>query len=274
MRNNASFYSKCFLAVAVSSQLAAYATALNDNFEDGFIDPALWQVGAPFSDSALFESGGYAVFQNRGRLLTASDLSEALDIQGRFRFIGNEHDNFTVALRTDGAATVPHGSFDRGIFVEFVIQNDAGDRSKNIFVNVLNQDFAPHIPLGSVGYPIILNYFVDFRITDDGTTISVYADDLIYPALVVSDSTDFGNKLGFFNRKGAGAGSVISAGSIVELDFVRVNSVPDGAEYAELLAMGFLLGVRLLARRICLQLSPGSLKKAAERAVPWSTPST
>lgn len=67
----------CTLAVLASfSQVATGQTLLfEDDFEDGVIDPALWEVWLPFSNSSVQETGGVMRIENRGWLLSAPTLT-------------------------------------------------------------------------------------------------------------------------------------------------------------------------------------------------------
>ncbi|MEI6702438.1 MAG: PEP-CTERM sorting domain-containing protein [Deltaproteobacteria bacterium] len=221
----------------------SYGDLLNDQFNDSQIDPSTWLMFAPFSDSSMTESGGNAVFTNRGRLLTINSFPTNIDITGRFEFTGNTHDQFYIVTRTDGTATNPWGGIDNGIGFAFAIQNDSNNTSNNI--GIARMDWPSGGAVLTTGtFSLSLNTFYDFRITDDGTNVALYISDLSNPFLTASDSTVFGDKIAMFNREGAGGGSLISAGSVTQLDYVQIVPEP-----SSLLLLAATTGVMFVFRR-------------------------
>src|SRR5437016_12159992 len=81
-----------------------FAAEIIDNFDGSAIDTSLWQPRTPFPDSSITLTGGTVIFLNHGELLSKSDFASSLEVRGRFRFTGNVHDLFTVAVSTSGAA--------------------------------------------------------------------------------------------------------------------------------------------------------------------------
>jgi hypothetical protein len=63
----------------------AQIVLLEDDFEDGVIDPALWEVYLPYSDSSAVETGGVLRLTNRAWLMSATTLGglgEDIAIEG------------------------------------------------------------------------------------------------------------------------------------------------------------------------------------------------
>jgi len=231
----------------ILSSLTLHATAaiLSDDFNDDTIDASIWQASTPFSDSSISESGGNAVFVNRGRILSNASLPTAIEVFGRFSFTGNIHDQFSIATRTNGVTTNQYAEFDLGISFRFQIQNDLGSTTNNVVIARLSHpDVTPIIAQGT--YNLALNTPYDFRIVDDGTNVSLYINDLNTPFLTASDSTSPGDRLGILNREGSGGGSSLSDGSVVQLDYIHV--VPEPTTLLLVSIAGVLISSR---RRRC-----------------------
>lgn len=232
------------LATAALTSLAHSSLILSDQFNDSTIDTALWQTSTPFGDSSITESGGNAVFVNRGRLLSLASMPTAIDITGRFTFTGNVRDQFNILTRTTGVSTNQWYEFDTGMSFRFQIQNDLGSTANNI--KIAHGGFpGPSPDLVTGTYSLALNTPYDFRITDDGTNVALFINDFTTPILTATDSSVLGDKLGIYNREGSGGGSSISAGSTVRLDYIQVVPEPRTALFG--LA---LCGVSLWRRRM------------------------
>lgn len=197
---------------------SVHAQLLSDNFNGTSIDTSLWQVSTPFPNSSMTESGGNGVFENRGRLLSVASLPTSIDVTGSFEFTANIHDQFEVILRTNGVSTNPAGSLDNGIYFDFAIQSDTGDTANQIHIRDASYPNGI-VELATGTFPMTLNTFYSFRITDDGTNLALYINDLAHPLLIAADSNSYGSQLGLNNREGNGS---ISAGSVSQLDFINV----------------------------------------------------
>jgi hypothetical protein len=225
-------------AIALISHTAA--ALLRDDFNGSSIDTGLWQTSTPFSDSSVTESGGNAVFANRGRLLSRASFPTSIEVTGRFTMTGNIHDDFKLFTRTDGASTNQFGELDLGIRFEFSIQEDGGSTTNNIKIG--RNDYpgsSPNLTTGT--FALALNTPYDFRITDDGTNLALYINNLTTPFLTASDSTVIGHHLGIYNREGSGGGSSISDGSVTRVDFVEVVPEPSVVVFAALSTLAFAL---------------------------------
>ena len=225
---------------ALSLTHHAAAALFYDDFNDGMIDTGSWQASTPFGDSSITESGGNAVFLDRGRLLSLTSLPTSIDVTGRFTFTGNVRDEFKILTRTDGTTTNPFGEFDLGISFRFQIQDDGGSTTNNI--KIFRHGYpgaSPALALGTFG--LALNTAYDFRITDNGTDLALYINNLTTPFLTATDSTVIGNRLGIYNREGSGGGSSISDGSVTRLDYVQVVPEPSTALFGALSALVLLL---------------------------------
>jgi hypothetical protein len=213
---------KCALFFSFVTMLGVTAPAqlLHDQFNGTSIDTSRWHVITPFPNSSMTESGGNAVFENRGTLLSVASLPTGVDITGRFKFTGNIHDQFQVVLRTNGATTNPSAEFDNGIHFKFAIESDTGSTANQVYISDTSYP-NPEVVLAVGTFPMTLNTFYAFRITDDGTNLALYINDLVHPFLIATDSNSYGSQLGLYNREGNGS---ISVGSITQLDFITVQT--------------------------------------------------
>jgi hypothetical protein len=180
---------KCalFFTVVTTLGLTAHGQLLHDDFNGNSIDTSLWHVITPFPNSSMTESGGNAVFENRGTLLSVTSLPTSVDITGRFEFTGNIHDQFSVVLRTNGVDTNPFGALDNGIYFLLAIESDTGDTANQIHIQDANYP-NPGVTLATGTFPMTLHTFYTFRVTDDGTNLPLYINDLTHPLLTATDS--------------------------------------------------------------------------------------
>ena len=168
---------------------------------------------------------------------------------GRFEFTGNIHDQFQVVLRTDGVTTNPSAEFDNGIHFKFAIESDTGSTANQVYISDTSYPQETFLALGT--FPLSLNTFYNFWITDDGTNLALYINDFVNPFLTATDSNFYGSQLGLYNREGNGA---ISAGSVTQLDFINVVPEPSS----------FLL---LILGALCFAASFGRSEKASKSLV-------
>ncbi|MEO8426600.1 MAG: immunoglobulin domain-containing protein [Verrucomicrobiota bacterium] len=211
-----------FLLTCLAVSNSARANDLLDTFDDAQTSSALWEMRKPMPDSSVVVTNGILTLRNRGQLLTKDPLKNPVQISGRFRFTGNVRDVLRIVLRTTGESTSAQRAFDNGIAVSIAMQNDLGTES-NIFAierNLLNTQEV----IVKTNHNFSSNQFYDFKITDDGTSIKFYFDDLLSPLLRFSDISAPGQKVGFYNREGTRGGSPISDGSQVEIDFIDIKS--------------------------------------------------
>jgi len=229
-----------FVFTALTLTHYAAAALLRDDFNDSTINAGLWQASTPFGDSSITESGGNAVFLDRGRLLSLAVFPTSIDVTGRFTITGNVRDQLNILTRTTGTSTNPFAEFDLGISFRFQIQNDNGSTTNNI--KIARHGYPGATPILMQGtFGLALNTPYDFRVTDDGTNVALYINDLVTPFLTATDSTVIGNRLGIYNREGSGGGSSISDGSVTRLDYVQVVPEPSTALFGALSALVFLV---------------------------------
>lgn len=218
---------------------------LRDDFDGTTVDTQTWVASPYFSDSVVTVAGGSVFLQNRGRLLSVQGLPQTVQIDGRFRFVGSTHDVFILQTRTDGVTTNPWGEFDVGIRFQASIPN--GENGGSNMAITRNAWPGTSYDLARCSFPIAWNTFYDFRVIDTGSLVEFFVGDLSTPLLTATESSVIRSRLGLANREGGAGGSWISNGSVVELDFLQVSSVPelDPRDMASVVAV---LGVALSLR--------------------------
>jgi hypothetical protein len=185
-------------------------------------------------------SGGDLILTNRGRVLTNGQFIKPYDVSFRFAFTGSQFDSFKVSLRTDGLTTNASQEYDRGIVASFRIRSDPSDPAgTNNNVSLYDENF----PLGSTAlangtFGFAAGQFYDVALRDTGSSVSLFLNGSSSPFLTAVSSSSYGHQIGVDNREGAGAGSYISAGSQVKLDYFAVKSVPDDGSTMLLLLLG------------------------------------
>lgn len=169
-----------------------------DDFNDGTIDSSKWQALAPLPDSQMTETGGNAVFFQRGILITQQDVPTAYEITGRFAFLGGTYDQFQINLRSDATLLSPHFNFTNNIYVCF--NRRASDSVGGEGVSNLNlaAGYSTQPAFGS--FLFVTGQFYDFKITDDGYTIAVFLENMLNRVVSVNTTERTGNKIGIENR--------------------------------------------------------------------------
>jgi hypothetical protein len=172
---------------------------LCDNFNGTSLNTSLWQISDPFSSSSVTETGGNAVFDNRGRLITQGNYPVPVVINGAFTITGADTDEFKVVIRTDG--TFVNDQFEEsadGFMIFF--------RSSSYFASneVGIQEIGGTAFSGWTG-TLNVNTEYQFWIVDDGTNISVFLGDPITPKAILSSTDSFGSKVVLYNREQVGS---------------------------------------------------------------------
>ena len=137
--------------------LTSLAGTRTDEFNTGTVDLNIWTVFAPFSQSQVQAESGRLILVSRGGIATVTDLPNAVEIQGRFKFTGANY-QFRIGLRTDLSTFLPEAA-PTGVFVGF--------RQDDLTIGIAESGIRF---LDNRIYPVPSNQDIDFRIVDDGVT--------------------------------------------------------------------------------------------------------
>ncbi len=209
-----------FMQISVFGQ-----TYLNDDFNGTAINTNVWTTIVPFCDSEMYESNGVAVFVNNGSLLTKMALPTQYEVDGQFQLAGSPYDFFTLVLRTD--STLTSCEQFQGISFTACYTHDWETPG---FQNVEISDNIAGITLAT-NFPFAMDTFYSFKILDNGTNVTIYFGNTNTPFLTLNTTNRNGFQLGIQNRDGACGNSTcqpstISAGSVVELNYLTVSALP------------------------------------------------
>jgi hypothetical protein len=134
--------------------------------------------------------------------------------------------------------------FATGWAFRFRIQEDTGNLNGNISL----EDGAN--VLASATVPLVQNSEYNIVYKDDGSTLSAYLNGSNTPFLTARTESVYSNRIGAFNREGAGNNSFISAGSISSISSLRISYPhppgPRGAAATAQVVNGFVVGATLL----------------------------
>lgn len=187
-----------------------------DSFDGSAIDSSKWDViTSPYTPAgttgAVYVNGGNVVLVNRGTIITKSEFTLSYELTGRFRIDGNI-DRFGIFLRTTGTSTNPWKDQDNGVFINFQQEkiNDPNQAWIGITewsVGGLLYPTAPYTNdsnchnsiLTTVDADIPSNTWLNFKITDDGSNVSVYLSDLDNALLSASTTFAPGSRIAFNN---------------------------------------------------------------------------
>jgi hypothetical protein len=203
------------VGMSIGLALAAQAQVLIDEFSDGVLDPAVWSAVFPNANTELFEANGVLTFVNQGTMLAQQEFGPSVTVKGRLRFTGSDQDGFMIWFRTDG------------------VLNSLGNPVNSLTVGIRSSDFNyptevdMHRRSSASGNRMLadantasrieMNEWVEFRIEDNGSTVTVYVGDLETPVLQVDVADDFGDMIVLRNREWW------SGDCVTELDWVEIR---------------------------------------------------
>lgn len=218
-------------------------TLLSDSFSGSSLNASNWTARTPFSDSSVTVSGGVVSLANGAGFISNATYTTPIRIDFSFAFTGGNYDSFRVYDRADQFNGNGYG-LTHGVGVSFRVQEDTGNLSGNIALEAYG------VTLSTGTMSLTANTYYTFSLVDDGTNLSFYVNGSATPFLTGSSTDHFGNKVGTFNREGAGNGSSISAGSVSSLDYLTVTAVPEPAAWGAVAGL-CAVGVALRARKKC-----------------------
>lgn len=233
---------------------AEYTAVVKDEFAGESIDSGVWESRITFSDSSVFAQNGNLVLINRGKLLTQRSMPTNIVIDAKFRFSGNQHDQFQLIWRSTGDDSNiqnPSRAVLNGIRLGAEQATSVNGNRGFLRLDWLNHPQGGGT-LGEFGTNLLSNTFYDLRIEDDGLRVNVFLGTNSAPIISVETSKRYGDKLVLSNREGSAGGSSISAGSRSEVDHVRVwdrnlpiPCSPRVAKATPVIVNGFLVGATI-----------------------------
>lgn len=195
-------------------------SSLKEDFKDPALSENIWRTFTLSADAKVSVRNGFLEFKNGGRILSQLDVRPPFELEGRFRIAGNNVDVFRVYLRST-EETLSSEPSKNCLAVGFEISRSPENlRSHNVSLMMNPGTYEVH-----ANYPIKHKAWTTFRIKDNGEFISLTMNDESSPIIKVSSEHVFGNRIGFRNREGLAAGSEVSQGSIVELDYLEVRQL-------------------------------------------------
>ncbi len=223
----------------------AHPVLLNDDFNGDTLDPAVWQTFTPYSDTTVTMAFGATNLLNGGGILSIASYQTPIEVLFSFAFDG-DYDSFRLYTRVDDFRDDGY-HVKHGIGASFRIQEDTG----NLIGNVALEDSSGTLATGT--FALTGNTAYTARLVDNGTSIGLYWGGELNPFLTANASEHYGDKIAAWNRHGEGAGSYISAGSHMGLDYITVldlNGAQDVDEHGiTALYMGLGLMGLVMARK-------------------------
>ena len=211
---------------------------LEDTFDDGVIDPNLWEISLPFGDSALIETGGVLRFENRAWLMSRSGLTgldQSLIVEGEFSpqiQSGSAGDNWQIFIYANEAPAGPYQQNTDGLLASWA--GNSNPASCAIY------------GLGNVQAPVVGGSaeggdWKGFRITAcaDHATLELW--NLSHPVESVSYETTFsiqpgaGARIILYNRESTLAShlTLLDNFRVFAIDDCNSNGIPDCQEISD-----------------------------------------
>jgi hypothetical protein len=212
------------LMVVVVSFSSYAATSIFDDFNDGVIDTAKWQVILPFGSSQVLENSGFVQSISRGVLATKGDVDSSVQISGKFMFVAQDP---KISFRSDLSGWDGYGE-RTGVTLAF------GFNGQNIRLEGRWGDGSS----GTIGvekpYAWQSGIYYDFEVNDDGNNIEVFINGLS----VVSGATTqrMGSRVGFFGNE--------MSGMTARFDDISIQGIPEPSSLSLLALCGVVVALR------------------------------
>jgi len=205
------------------ANLPVKAQLLFDDFDGASVNTGLWNPSSPFSQSQVSQSGGRLILVGRGGLDSVQSFPLSIQLNGNFRFTGTA-DHLAISLRSTGEFA---NSFAEryGIKVAF-LQPD-----NTVHITQYQLDGSINV-LAVEPYAYAPNTDYEFRITDDGTTISLFMMGSLTPTAQASSGYAPGNKISIYNRELASSQS--------EIGFINIVPEPQATVFVAMALSGLM----------------------------------
>ncbi len=185
-----------WIALLLVQAAASSAQPLfHDGFNDAVIDTELWSVTRPFSNvppTTVTSTNGSLVLFRRGIVEATGSFPPSLDIEGKFRFTG-DNDTLSVVFRSDLTVT---NQFER-LGVQVAMQ----EATSRIFI--IRDPFSTSAPPVQGTFSIAKNTDVRFRIVDHEDVVRLYLDNFLQPLMTLAVTNRRGDRIALYNSIGA-----------------------------------------------------------------------
>lgn len=196
-----------FLAWLVLAGLSGVAQPLlRDTFDDGAVDETLWSVFKPLSNappSAVTETNGTLLLFRRGIVEATGTFPPSIDIEGKFRFIG-DNDTLSIVFRSDLSLT---NQFER-LGVQVALQ----EATAKIFI--IRDPFSTSAPPVQGAFTIQKNQDARFRIVDHEDVIRLYLDTFLQPFMTLAVTNRRGDRIALYNANNTSARTALDEFSV------------------------------------------------------------
>jgi hypothetical protein len=236
-------FRKIFILPLVLPFYASAQFIFQDEFDGTSLNPISWESSTPFGDSSVTVGSSQVSLANGAGILSRANFPTAIEIAFTFSFTGGSYDSFRVVSRADDFYPAGY-SIQNWVGISFRIQEDTGNLSGNVSL----EDHSG-IYLASTTIPISQNVQYSIIYRDDGNSISAFLNGSTTPFITAETAAVYGNRVGMWNREGAGAGSFISAGSVTSISTLTISAIPEPKTYATLAGLGACFAI-ILKRHI------------------------
>jgi hypothetical protein len=185
---------------AASAGKVIVADAISDDFGDGVIDSALWEVLRPFAGSDATESGGSLNLSARPYVATVDEWNPSAEVPLEVEFDwtpGTSISHLNLLTRSDATWAGQYAESSGGVGVNFSVQEGSfwGYSTQGTGV-VSGMDF------GANTYSFVPGTTYRIRLVDDSKSLSLFIDDMNTPVAVGTIADVFTtNRVVFYNRE-------------------------------------------------------------------------
>lgn len=179
---------------------------LRDTFDDDTVDPALWTIFKPVTTSpptTVTETNGSLVLFRRGIVEAAASFPSSIDIEGKFRFTG-DNDTLSIVFRSDLSVT---NQFERR-GVQVALQ----EATAKVFI--IRDPFSTSAPPVQGSFTIQRNQDLRFRIVDHEDVLRLYLDSFLQPFMTLAVTNRRGDRLALYNANNTAARAAIDEFSV------------------------------------------------------------
>ncbi|MHC5044674.1 MAG: LamG-like jellyroll fold domain-containing protein [Planctomycetota bacterium] len=182
-------------------------SSLFDNFEDGTIDTALWEVLYPFAGSNATETGGTLDLSLRPYVATVDEWLPSADVPLVVEFdwtVASSTSHLNLQTRCDATWYGTYAEAANAVGVNFSVQ---GGLVWGYTVVDTVGGGVPGIDFGDHPFTFTPGTTYRIRLEDDGSSLRVFVDDMTTPLAEGTTSLTFAvNRVVFYNRElGSGA---------------------------------------------------------------------